>query len=208
MENQHKERVSITAFAVVFTVFFVLFNPLMLRIGYIIHPPMERITRLYNIVPFCMALVFPLYMAERSPKLAKFRGVFILILAAVFVLMLKEVPKRLGEIEFNKQKSLESLSQNAMFYNTVRDTIPAGSVDMLNLPLTTWWTTYFPHYIVAHYFAFIFPPNIDETDRLSDVKQYYSDPYDSRAEEILRRYGVNYVFFLNREISPANIGKV
>lgn len=194
-------------FSVTFMVYFVLYNPLLLQIGYKIHPPMERITRLYTIVPYCMALIFPLYMAGRSPGLKKFRPLFILVIAAVLALLLKDSPKRHEAIVFNKQKSLESLETNAGFYSAVRGAIPAGSVVMMNTALTTWWTTYFPHYIVDHAFKFIFPPNIDETERIKDADAYMADPLAKGTEATLRKYRVNYVFFLAQDLKGRDMSR-
>jgi hypothetical protein len=192
-------------FSVTLMVFFVLFNPLVLQLGFKIHPPMERITRLYTLIPFCMALIFPLYISGKHKRFSALKPVFILIIAAVLLMLLKDSPKRLGAITFTKQQSLQSLESNAMFYKVIRDAIPAGSVVMLNTPLTTWWTTYFPHYIVDHAFPFIFPPNIDETERVKDVNKYFADPLDKGAEGTLREYKVNYVFFLNSDIKGRNM---
>jgi hypothetical protein len=192
-------------FSVFFTVFFVLFNPIMLGIGYKIHPALERVTRLYTIVPFCMALVFPLYIAGKYKQLSRFKPAFWIAIIAVLVLLAKDAPKRLGGIVYTKAYSLELLDQRKGFDQAIRSSIPSGSTVMVNLPFTTWWTTYYSHFIVAHAFSFVLPPNIDQTQRQEDVKHYYQDPLNAGSADILKKYGVDYVFFLNREITGRNM---
>jgi hypothetical protein len=114
------------------------------------------------------------------------------VLAAVFF---KDFPKRLSKIVYTKQYSLNQLDANGKFYDMVRSNIPKGSVVMVNLPMTTWWTTYFPHYIVAHAFDFVLPPNIDPVPRKEDVKYFYSNPVGAKSINILEKYGVEYVVF-------------
>jgi hypothetical protein len=192
-------------FSVFFAVFFVLFNPIMLGIGYKIHPTLERVTRLYTIIPFCMALVFPLYLADRHKQLSKFKPIFWITVIAILIFLAKDAPKRLGEIVYTKSFSLEQLDQRKGFDQAIRSSIPSGSTVMLNLPFTTWWTTYYSHFIVAHAFNFVLPPNIDQSQRQADVKYYYQNPLDAKSAEILKKYGVDYVFFLNREIAGKNL---
>lgn len=92
-------------------------------------------------------------------------------------------------------------------YEAVNSVIPAGSVVMINLPLTTWWVTYFPHYIVAHVFDFVLTPNIDETRKKNDVQYFYANPLGEASLEILKKYSVSYVFMLAQETAGKGIEK-
>ena len=196
-------------FAIVSSVSFIIFNPLMLRFGGILQPSYERITRLYNIIPFALMLAYPLSRAfeNNGNYLRKYRRYIAIALVAALAFTLKDVPKRLGAIVYNKSNSLLELGRNKPLYDLIRAHIPAGSVVMINEPLTTWWTTYFPHYIVAHAFGFVLPPNMDQTQRKKDLADFYANPFSSQGEEILRKYDVSYIFFMAAELKPFDAAK-
>ncbi|MBN1622346.1 MAG: hypothetical protein JW871_07125 [Endomicrobiales bacterium] len=193
---------SFFVFTLFFTVYFVLYNPFMMRFGGMINPMFERITRLHNIVPFCIAMVIPFEYIYR--KRFKKNGMIavLLLIGVLFVLLLqiKSVPERLKKIVYTKEYSLKQLEGNKGFHDIVKQTIPDGSIVLVDLPYTTWWTTYFPHYIVAHTFPFVFPPNIDPTQRHDDVEYFYKSPFNEKSREIVSKYNVDYVVFFNKDM--------
>ncbi|MFH1369298.1 MAG: hypothetical protein ABII64_09250 [Elusimicrobiota bacterium] len=197
-------------FALFINVSFIIYNPYIMKIASYVHPPLERVTRLNVIVPFLAASLYPLslfYGRESSARAfsPRIKTAIVVFLVLTVVLLVKESPKRLSQVVYTKQYSLEQLDRNESFYGAIRNAVPPESVVMVNLPLTTWWTTYFPHYIVAHYFDFVLPPNVNQTKRKEDVNRFYSSALDGKSEQILRTYGVDYVFFLAAEAKGKNI---
>lgn len=186
-------------FSIFFSVCFILFNPLILYLGGKFHPSYERITRLYNVIPFCLSVTFPfeLFFSGKNRIIN-----YILVLVSITAVMYtsKDVKKRLDNIVFTKQYSLTQLHNNDAFYKNVRSKVPHGSTVMMDLSLTTWWTTYFSHYIIAHAFDMHVPPNFYQGDRKEDVKMFYNDPLSPKSMEILKKYGVEYVIFTSEGV--------
>ena len=110
------------------------------------------------------------------------------------------MPAKLRAIDYTKEYSLNYIDQNARAFDMISAAIPAGSIVMIPLSMTTWWTTYFPHYIIGHVFDFVLPPNIDQTGRKDDIKEYYADPTRFGAADILVKWKVDYVVFNTSEL--------
>lgn len=196
---------SLYIFSIFISVYFILYNPFMMRLGAAVHPPLERVTRMFYVIPLCLGVVYPLWTVFKKEYsgdvwVRRMKYPVIALIALITLLLLKDVPSRLKQIEFTKEYSLTSLERNAQLYKFIGDAIPAGSVVMVNLPFTTWWTTYLPHYIVAHVFDFVISPSYDQTLRKDDVKYFYESPLGPRSAEILKKHGVDYVFFLSSEM--------
>lgn len=200
-------------FSIYFTTCFILFNPVVLYIGGIANPAYERITRIYNILPVELAAVFPfMYAFDKTRMKTVLSSAFariLLVCGGIYLLVffVQQIPPRLEKIQFTKAYSLEQIKKNEQLYSLIREKIPSGSTVMVNLPLTTWWTTYFSHYIVAHTFDFILPPNIDQRPRQDDVKFFYASELSDKSIEILKKYNVNYIFILQNEFANKKFEK-
>lgn len=198
---------AIYTFSIFFFYYFIHFNPAVLYIGGKVHPGYERITRIFDVIPFALPLVFPFYIADKNKLMRSLRPVFIIAVSGTMLMLAKDIPARLKKIVYTKEFSLEQLDKSGNFYGAIRKVIPIGSTVMVNTPLTTWWTTYFSHYIVAHAFDFVLPPNIDQTKRKEDVGYFYKNPIDERSLAILNNYKVEYVFFLDSDLVNKNVEK-
>jgi hypothetical protein len=176
-------------------------------------PSFERITRIFNIIPFDLAITVPLVFAfDKRLGHTFFKSGVVRVLLVVFCIFLagwfiKEAPGRLTKIQYTKTYSLSQLDKNAQLYGLIREKIPAGSTVMMNAGMTTWWTTYFPHYIVAHAFEFVLPPNMDQRERASDVKSFFESSLTDKSIDILKKYKVNYVFILPNELQNKDFKK-
>jgi len=198
-------------FSSILSIAFVIYNPVIMKLGGIVHPAYERITRLYNVIPLALAAAFPFSLAAAYKSKGVIASSLLRILMAanliVIALLLVKAPSRLKQIVFTKNYSISQLENATPFYESVRAAIPAGSTVMINLPLSTWWTTYFPHYIVAHAFDFVLPPNINQTPRKEDVRSLYSHPADDSSGAILERYHADYLVLTATEaqiVQPQN----
>jgi hypothetical protein len=200
-----RDKASLFIFSVFFCICAILFDPVVLLLGGKLFPAYERITRLYNVLPFSLAFVFPLYILDREKRYDKYKFIFITAIVIAAGFMIKDIGPKHSKIVYTKAGSLSELERSDRFYSIIRANIPVGSVALVNLPLTTWWTTYFSHYIVAHAFDFVLPPNIDQTQRKQDVEYFYKNPLDQRSLDIVRTYKVEYVFFSDNELANKNI---
>lgn len=206
-------RAALFIFSSILSIAFVIYNPIIMKLGGIVHPAYERITRLYNIIPFTLAITFPFSLvAAYKSRNAVASSLLKILLAAnlvVIAVLFVKAPQRLKQIVFTKNYSNSQLENNTPFYDSIRAAIPAGSTVMINLPLSTWWTTYFPHYIVAHAFDFVLPPNINQTPRKEDVRSFYSHPADDNSRALLARYKTDYLVLTATEaqiVQPQNAG--
>lgn len=200
-------------FSIFFTVIFLIYNPLVLYIAAKFNPCYERITRIFNIIPFEFAVTFPFVFTFDKTKEKSFLqsnlSRIVLICFCIFfcIFLIKTAPQKLKKIVYKKEFSLSQLDKNKQLYELVREKIPPGSTVLVNIGLTTWWTTYFPHYIVAHTFDFVLPPNIDQTDRVNEVKYFYQNELGEKSIEILKKYKVDYIFILPEELKNKDFKK-
>ena len=186
-----KDRTAFFCSSIVVTTVLIYFNPPLLALVRKFHPSLDRIYRIVEIVPYPLITGFIVYRAccfLGKSRLLKILGIVVVLLLSV------PVKHRLSGVVHTRIRSIESMEQNGMFFGLVRHLIPPGSVVLIDMPKSTFWTTYFSHYIVAHAFNCVLPPNVDQTGRVEDVNYFFGNPLTSRSMEILEKYGVDYLF--------------
>lgn len=200
-----KEKALIYPVSIMVVTLFIFFNPFLLKIIKIFHPPMDRIYRLVEIIPFEYIVGYILYRAyiyyynvkSKTANLLKNYKFHYIVILTLMISIFNPIRDIFSSIEFTKKSSYKKLEDFSNPVSIVREYIPSGSTVLIDFDYATFWTAYFPHYIVACTLYGVLPPNVDQTERVKFIEDVLANSLNDKNISKLNEYQVNYILLKN-----------
>lgn len=207
-----KKRYAVYLLALFLGPLLIIFNPPLLKFLQKFNPALDRVWRLNEILPYTqiVGLFLFLFVAKFKKELKGLKRAILerprreKILAAglMLIIVLTLCYKSINIAYFNSSTMGKNMIDTLYLWKTeslkafAQNTMPVGSVVLMDNIISGIWPYYYPHYVVSVNWGVNnhIPVSFNQYQRYNDVEKYLAqERLNSWSFEFLDKYGVDYV---------------